>query len=69
MSSGGLADPVVSLRVPNVHIDTKKASVDEVKTTPSGYRLSTFLGGSLTGRGADLIVIPPIIGLQFDLFE
>lgn len=42
---------------PNVHIDTKKASVDEIKTTRGGYRLSTSVGGSLTGRGADLIVI------------
>lgn len=42
---------------PNVHIDMKKASVDEVKTTRGGYRLSTSVGGSLTGRGADLIVI------------
>lgn len=42
---------------PNVHIDAKKASVDEVKTTRGGYRLSTSVGGSLTGRGADLIVI------------
>lgn len=42
---------------PNVHIDHKKASVDEVKTTRGGYRLSTSVGGSLTGRGADLIVI------------
>lgn len=42
---------------PNLHIDSKKASVDEVKTTRGGYRLSTSVGGSLTGRGADLIVI------------
>ncbi|WP_409644788.1 phage terminase large subunit [Sphingorhabdus sp.] len=42
---------------PNVHIDAKKASVDEVKTTRGGYRLSTSVGGSLTGRGADFIVI------------
>ena len=42
---------------PNVHIDSKKASVDEVKTTRGGYRLSTSVGGSLTGRGADLIII------------
>ena len=42
---------------PNVHIDTRKASVEEVKTTRGGYRLSTSVGGSLTGRGADFIVI------------
>lgn len=42
---------------PNVHIDAKKASVDEVKTTRGGFRLSTSVGGSLTGRGADLIII------------
>ena len=33
------------------------ASVDEVKTTRGGYWLSTSVGGSLTGRGADYIII------------
>lgn len=42
---------------PNVHIDPKKSSVDEIKTTRGGYRISTSVGGSLTGRGGELIVI------------
>lgn len=35
----------------------KYSLVDEVKTTRGGYRLSTSVAGSLTGRGADLIII------------
>ena len=42
---------------PTTHIDTKKSAVDEIKTTKGGYRLSTSVGGTLTGRGADFIII------------
>jgi len=42
---------------PNTHLDPKKMSTDEVKTTRGGYRLSTSVGGTLTGRGGDFIII------------
>lgn len=42
---------------PNTHLDPKKTSTEEVRTTRGGYRLSTSVGGTLTGRGGDFIVI------------
>ena len=32
-------------------------AVVDFETTPGGYRLSTSVGGVVTGRGADMIVI------------
>lgn len=42
---------------PNTHVDPKKSGVEEIATTRGGYRLSTSVGGTLTGRGADYIII------------
>lgn len=42
---------------PNTHIDPKKSGVEEIATTRGGYRLSTSVGGTLTGRGASYIII------------
>ena len=38
-------------------LSPQKQSVDEFVTTAEGYRLATSVGGVLTGRGGDLIVI------------
>jgi len=38
-------------------LSSQKQSVQEFVTTAQGYRLGTSVGGVLTGRGADLIVI------------
>jgi len=38
-------------------LSTQKQSVQEFVTTRQGYRLATSVGGVLTGRGADLIII------------
>lgn len=42
---------------PHAHIDPKKSGVEEIATTRGGYRLTTSVGGTLTGRGADYIII------------
>ncbi len=38
-------------------ISRRKDTEDEVELTARGYRLSTSVGGTLTGRGGDIIVI------------
>jgi predicted phage terminase large subunit-like protein len=38
-------------------ISGERDAVSEFKTTEGGYRLSTSIGGVLTGRGADIIII------------
>ena len=38
-------------------LTTQRASLQELVTTKGGFRLATSVGGVLTGRGADLIII------------
>ena len=42
---------------PRTHLSTEKQSVNEFMTTAQGFRMSTSVGGVLTGRGADLIIL------------
>lgn len=42
---------------PSMRIDPKKDTETEVKTTQRGYRLTTTIGGSLTGRGGSVVII------------
>jgi predicted phage terminase large subunit-like protein len=42
---------------PNTRLSTEKQSVNEFMTTAQGFRMSTSVGGVLTGRGADLIIL------------
>lgn len=49
---------------PNCHLDPKKQSLDSIFTTRGGYRISTSTGGTLTGRGANIIVIDDAVKAQ-----
>ncbi len=42
---------------PGTQIDQRKNTEGEIQTTAQGYRLSTSVGGTLTGRGGNLILI------------
>jgi predicted phage terminase large subunit-like protein len=42
---------------PRARIDKSKDTESEVRTTERGYRLATSVGGTLTGRGGDIIII------------
>ena len=42
---------------PGTCIDPKKSGVAEIGTTKGGYRLSTSVGGTLTGRGGQYVII------------
>jgi predicted phage terminase large subunit-like protein len=42
---------------PGMRVDPRKDTETEVRTTKGGFRLSTTIGGSLTGRGASIIII------------
>jgi predicted phage terminase large subunit-like protein len=42
---------------PGTRIDKAKDTESEVRTTERGYRLATSVGGTLTGRGGDVIII------------
>ncbi len=42
---------------PHTHLSLEKQSVNEFMTTAQGFRMATSVGGVLTGRGADVIVL------------
>jgi predicted phage terminase large subunit-like protein len=42
---------------PWTRLSTEKQSVSEFMTTGQGFRMSTSIGGVLTGRGADIIIL------------
>ena len=42
---------------PNARIGPYKNSETEIELTARGFRLATSVGGTLTGRGGDIIVI------------
>lgn len=42
---------------PGTRLSPEKQSVNEFMTTRQGFRLSTSVGGVLTGRGADMIIL------------
>jgi len=42
---------------PRTRLSSEKKSVNEFLTTTEGFRMSTSVGGVLTGRGADVIIL------------
>ena len=42
---------------PNSRLSSERQALEEFVTTKQGFRLSTSVGGPLTGRGADIIII------------
>ena len=42
---------------PATHLSSQKQSVNEFMTTAQGYRLATSVGGVLTGRGGDYLIL------------
>jgi hypothetical protein len=42
---------------PRLRIDRKKDTETEIRTTAGGFRLSTTIGGTLTGRGGSVVII------------
>ncbi|WP_439605267.1 phage terminase large subunit, partial [Shinella sp.] len=42
---------------PSMAVDPRKDTVSEVRTTSGGYRLTTTIGGALTGRGGMLVIV------------
>jgi hypothetical protein len=50
----------------STRLSAQRQAVGEFETTQQGCRLATSVGGALTGRGADLIIIdaPGISGIE-----
>jgi len=52
-----MGSPFYRRLFPNTCLSTEKQSVNDFMTTTKGFRMSTSVGGVLTGRGADLIIL------------
>jgi len=52
-----MASPFYRRLFLNTCLSTEKQSVNDFMTTIKGFRMSTSVGGVLTGRGADLIIL------------
>ena len=46
---------------PKLHLDKRKANAQALGTTLNGYRLATSVGGPLTGKGCDFLVIDDLM--------
>ncbi len=54
---------------PKTRINRRKSAEEEFETTQKGYRLSTSVGGTLTGRGGSFLIIDDPIKPQDALSE
>jgi predicted phage terminase large subunit-like protein len=52
-----LETPFYKRVFPQTRLNSKKASEGEFETTKRGYRLATSVGGTLTGRGGEVLII------------
>jgi predicted phage terminase large subunit-like protein len=52
-----LGTPFYKRVFPGTRLNPQKASEGEFETTKRGYRLATSVGGTLTGRGGDVLVV------------
>ena len=46
---------------PRTRLSADKSSVNDFMTTTQGFRMSTSVGGVLTGRGADMLILDDIL--------
>lgn len=52
-----MTSPFYQSLFPETRISPQKSSVNDFMTTKQGFRMATSVGGVLTGRGADVIII------------
>ena len=49
---------------PTLQFDPRKNSVAEFQTTQKGFRLATSIGGTLTGKGGDIVILDDVMKAQ-----
>lgn len=52
-----MQEPRYKLAFPETAFDPAKKAVNEFRTTVHGFRIATSVGGPLTGKGADILII------------
>jgi predicted phage terminase large subunit-like protein len=64
-----IASPFYRNLFPRTILSPDKQSVNDFMTTKNGFRMSTSVGGVLTGRGADVIILDDILKPEDALSE
>lgn len=64
-----MSSPFYRHLFPRTVLSDVKQSVNEFMTTAQGFRLATSVGGALTGRGADVIILDDILKPEDALSE
>ena len=64
-----MASPFYCSLFPRTRLSAEKQSVNEFMTTDQGFRMSTSVGGVLTGRGADVIILDDVLKPEDALSE
>lgn len=59
-----MAEPFYQSVFPEVAFDPKKDAVTEFHTSQKGFRLATSIGGTLTGKGGDIVILDDVMKAQ-----
>lgn len=59
-----MLEPFYQACFPTLQFDPKKNSVTEFHTTQKGCRLATSMGGTLTGKGGDIVILDDVMKAQ-----
>ncbi len=59
-----MQEPFYRACFPGVQFDPKKNAVTEFHTTQKGFRLATSMGGTLTGKGGDIVILDDVMKAQ-----
>ncbi len=59
-----MQEPFFQASFPELVLDPMKNSVAEFHTTQKGYRIATSMGGTLTGKGGDIVILDDVLKAQ-----
>ena len=52
-----MEDPQYKRIFPATRFDPKRTTLEEIRTTRHGYRIATSVGGALTGKGGNILIV------------
>ena len=56
-----MQEPFFRASFPGLALDPGKNTVAEFHTTKKGFRIATSMGGTLTGKGGDLVILDDVL--------
>ncbi|WP_170477394.1 phage terminase large subunit [Ruegeria arenilitoris] len=59
-----MQEPFYQANFPGLALDPGKNAVAEYHTTQKGFRIATSMGGTLTGKGGDIVILDDVLKAQ-----